>query len=151
VVLVGFGEFSLAKWALGKAESDFLIPEKISEVNVDWKEKAQGLLGSFSVEKPGTYRLLFQQMRKNGTPLRVSGGSKAGSKSLGQLLKISASVGGVLVPAKQNYDKIIWSGLSWAVAEINLSKDLVGKAVQVDFQSNEAIQGFVGGKVFFVG
>ncbi len=151
VVLVGFGEFAQSKWKLGKSELEFPVPNFIEEISMDWKDKSQGMLGFLKAKKPGTYRLLFKQIKMNGTPLRVSGWSKAGSKSLGQLLKISASIEGVSFPIRQNYDKIIWSGLSWAVAEITVANNQIGKEIQIEFNSPDAISGLVIGKVCFIG
>ena len=50
---------------------------------------------------------------------RVTGGAPPKGTSMGQILSIELRQDGKGVPLQLNYDKAIWSGLSWAAAEAN--------------------------------
>ena len=69
----------------------------------------------------GGVRLLFQQ-RDPGGPVRFSGGSPPNGTPLGQMLTITAIQGNRKLPTRIEYDKAIWSGLSWAVAEVDAAE-----------------------------
>ena len=50
---------------------------------------------------------MFQQLKKDGLPVRVSGGNKPGAKSLALLNKIEISTEGIPLDKQIHYDKII--------------------------------------------
>jgi hypothetical protein len=74
---------------------------------------------------------VMRQFDQAGKAKRSSGGSPPGGKTLAKLLGIEASQDGVSVPVQINYDKAIWSGLSWAVAECKGSDLRPGKPVRL--------------------
>jgi len=53
-----------------------------------------------------------------GVAKRTSGGAPPKGKNMKEIFRIEANQGGNPVPVTINYDKVIWSGLSWAVGEI---------------------------------
>ena len=53
-----------------------------------------------------------------GKPLRSSAGAPPNGTTLGNLLKIEALQNHRARPVVCQYDKAIWSGLSWAVGEV---------------------------------
>lgn len=56
---------------------------------------------------------------------------------MARVFALSATQGGHAVPVHIDYDKIVWSGMSWAVGEIN-AKDLAsGQPLLIRFHSAE--------------
>ena len=68
-------------------------------------------------------RILFQQFDTNGLPHRSWGGSPPDGKKMDAFLKINVMQEGRIIPLHTEYDKMIWSGLSWAAGEID-TKDI---------------------------
>jgi hypothetical protein len=56
---------------------------------------------------------------------------------MGKVFALSATQDGQPVPVRIDYDKIVWSGLSWAVGEIDAAKLAPGKSLTIRFQSAE--------------
>jgi hypothetical protein len=59
---------------------------------------------------------------KNGQAHRLSGGSPPKGKRLNQIIQLSATQDGKPVAVRIEYDKQIWSGLSWAMGEIDVTE-----------------------------
>jgi len=59
-------------------------------------------------------------------PVRTSRGAPPNGTTLAHLLRIEGTCASRSLPVQANYDKAIWSGLSWAVGEIN-HKDLADR------------------------
>lgn len=53
-----------------------------------------------------------------GKPVRTSAGAPPNGTTLGKVLELEAVQDGRSLPVNINYDKALWSGLSWAVGEI---------------------------------
>jgi hypothetical protein len=77
---------------------------------------------SLSAPKAGNLRIVFRQSA-SGKPLRSSRGAPPNGTTLGKILQIQASQENHSLPVEIKYDKAIWSGLSWAVAELK-TRDL---------------------------
>ena len=60
-----------------------------------------------------------------------------GGQSLGNVLVIRASQNGQVLPVKIRYDKASWSGLSWAVGEIQAGSNPSNLAVEIECISRE--------------
>jgi len=56
---------------------------------------------------------------------------------MSKVFVIRAMQGGKAAPVELNYDKVIWSGLSWAVGEIRQNSLRAGEAVEVECSSAE--------------
>ena len=54
------------------------------------------------------------------------------------------------MPVEINYDKVIWSGLSWAVGEIKNSALKPGSPVTIQCSSSEGDEMKLEGKIFVV-
>ena len=65
----------------------------------------------------GDLRIVLRQLAA-GKPLRSSGGAPPHGTTLGKLLKLEAWQDHRSRPIVCQYDKALWSGLSWAVGEI---------------------------------
>ena len=66
-------------------------------------------------------RIFLQQFDSNNLPHRSWpwGNGSADEKKMNELIIINVQQDGHNVPMHIEYDKLIWSGLSWAAGEIN--------------------------------
>ena len=123
--MVGTGRYAENEYDLGIQE-DVIIPLSIdpvqAEVSLPGKGQAQ-----VSVRYKGNndLRIIFSETNQDGRPLRISGGAPPDGTFMSKILNIKAYQGNNEIPVMINYDKQIWSGLSWAAGEIankNLKK-----------------------------
>lgn len=56
---------------------------------------------------------------------------------MSKVFALSATQDGHSVPVRIDYDKIVWSGMSWAVGEIHASRLNRGKPLTLRFHSAE--------------
>jgi hypothetical protein len=126
LVLVGFGEFSKTKYDLG-VQDDVVIPKSIRPVpGLFHADGTNASVATISAPAKGSLRIVMRQWA-DGKPARISVGAPPNGTTLGKLLQIEVSQSGHPVPTHINYDKALWSGLSWAVAEVAAS-DLTPEA-----------------------
>ncbi len=119
MALVGVGEYADAAYGLGIQE-DVQIPAE-SRLLAEFAGEVNARQVTHTLVAPpaaGRLRIVMRQRDASG-PLRLSGGSPPSGTSLGRLLVLRAEQGGRDVPVNIAYDKAIWSGLSWAVGEVD--------------------------------
>jgi hypothetical protein len=127
MALVGFGRYAAREFDLGVQE-DVHIPRTITPIDALFSEKGSNTIET-TVGPPanGDLRIIFQQHGKDGGILRSWPGGPPNGKTVGTVLKIIAEQGGKVLPIEINYDKQVWSGLSWGAGEIKHG-DLAGGA-----------------------
>jgi hypothetical protein len=117
---VGYGEYAAAKYDLGMQE-DLLIPRDIRRLEADFvPDGTNAVVATLSAPKSGNLRVVMQQFAE-GKPVRTSRGAPPNGITLGKILQIHVTQSGRPVPVAINYDKALWSGLSWAVGEVKSS------------------------------
>ncbi len=117
--VIGLGDFARPANRLG-LEKDVLIPKSSAKLTAKIAETAFNMTGAeVGNPGPGTIRAVLTQS-KNGVAFRSSGGSPPKGRKLGEILKLGAEADGCRIPVRINYDKAIWSGLSWAVGEMDV-------------------------------
>jgi hypothetical protein len=79
----------------------------------------------------------LRQEDEAGNPLRSTGGSPPNGRLLTEIIQIKAIQEGVELPLSINYEKAIWSGLSWGVAEIKEDKISSEKSLTLRCSSTE--------------
>mgnify|MGYP006902063363 CR=1 FL=1 len=122
MALFGFGKYNDENYELGPG--DFVrIPSFIDPLPADWKTSNQLTQTQVSVPQRKDIRVVIRQYGTDGLPVRSSGGSPPNGIKMNKLIQIEASQNGEEVPVILQYDKAIWSGLSWGVADIK-NKDL---------------------------
>jgi len=135
--LVGFGEYTQPDYALGIQE-DVLIPASIHKIDVlfhqDDGRRIHCVLPAMNSQ---TLRVVVRQFDAQGFACRTTGGSPPKGTSLGSLLKIRASQDQRPLPVTVQYDKAIWSGLSWAVGELKTGDRDGGGPVVIECSSSE--------------
>lgn len=137
MAVIGTGEYSDMSYDLGR-QDDVVIPEGI--------EPLQPLTTSYSDKqisvtllppRDGFIRIAMRQRDAQGGAVRTSGGSPPNGTSLGKLLHIEVTQDGSSIPVTTNYDKVIWSGLSWAVGEVAVNDLPSADAIVVRCASSE--------------
>ena len=98
----------------------------------------------------GDLRIILQQLGKDRRALRSWPGGPPNGTTVGKVLALHATQSGDDVPIHINYDKMSWSGLSWAVGEIRNSSLDPGKPITIHGSSAEKDAVELEGKVFVV-
>jgi len=149
MALFGFGTFDDPQWDLGVQE-DVIIPASISPWPAEFKADGEkAIVATAAPPAKGRLRIVARQTER-GLAKRTSGGSPPKGTSLGKMLTLSASQGGKPIPVDIQYDKAIWSGLSWAVGEIPAERLAPGQPVAVRFTTTEPARVDLAGQLFAV-
>jgi hypothetical protein len=123
---VGFGRYAAPEFDLGVQE-DVKIPRAIAPVDAAFvSEGTNAIEATIAAPTKGDLRILFQQRGSDGSVMRSWPGGPPKGKSVGTVLKILAEQDGKALPIEINYDRVIWSGLSWGAGEIR-RKDFSAK------------------------
>jgi hypothetical protein len=137
MALVGVGDYGVPDYDLG-LQADVRIPhgnrlleEFSGQENVRQLERV--------LETPpreGRLRIVMRQRDAAG-PVRSSGGSPPKGKPMGQLLTLRARQDGRDISVEIAYDKAIWSGLSWAVGEVDCTSLAPGRPLSISLETKE--------------
>jgi len=104
-----------------------------------------------SAPKNGDLRIIMQQRSsKDGTVMRSWKGGPPTGTNMGKFFVLSASQDGKPLPIEIDYDKVIWSGLSWAVGEIPHRALRPGVPVTIECSSAEESPVHLEGHVYQV-
>ena len=98
----------------------------------------------------GDLRIGMQQRSTDGNIMRSWKGGPPNGTNMSKVFVLEARQNGRPLPLEINYDKVIWSGLSWAVAEIKQGDIRGGQPVTVQCSSAEGDEVRLEGKVFNV-
>lgn len=115
--VIGTGKYNRVEYELGSGEG-VLIPSSILPIKTAFKETHPSVVSATVVPpKNAGLRIVMRQIDEKGVSVRSTGGAPPKGTSLEKILTIEVRQEGKIVPLHLNYDKAIWSGLSWAVAE----------------------------------
>ena len=134
---VGFGKFSDARYDLGN-QRDVQIPQAIRLLPAQFRPQGSNVIEA-TVDAPtnGDLRIILQQRGRDGHLMRSWPGGPPNGTSVAKVLTLHATQDGNAVPIEINYDKVIWSGLSWAVGEIRHGSMRPGQPITVRLSSAE--------------
>lgn len=135
MAVVGLGRYAGAEYQLGE-EPDVLIPSAIKPIGAETvTASANGAKGSFSASVPAGegIRITLQQCDSKGKPFRYWGGGLPDGRNMKDYYLITARQGKRSIPMKIQYDKVLWSGLSWATAEIDASEFDHSRSVTLEY------------------
>jgi hypothetical protein len=137
MAMVGYGAYAASTYDFG-TQDDVVIPKFIHPVTADFHSSAPKTIEA-SIEPParGMLRVIMRQHNPDGTIRRTWAGGPPNGENMGKVFTIDATQEGRVIPVKIDYDKIIWSGLSWAVGEIDVRDLTPGKPIIVRFHSAE--------------
>jgi hypothetical protein len=136
---VGFGRYATQEYELGVQE-DVVIPRSIKPLPASFSTKdgdANTITATVIAPAKGDLRIIFQQRGKDGGIMRSWPGGPPTGTSVGKVLTIYAEQEGKAVPVEINYDKQIWSGLSWGAGEIKHKNFSSGQPIIVRCSSAE--------------
>lgn len=123
---VGYGRYAQPAFDLGVQE-DVKIPRSIRPLDVKFAAGGKNVIETtITAPAKGDLRIIFQQRGTDGIARRSWPGGPPNGTSMEKVLAISATQDGKTVPVEINYNKLIWSGLSWGAGEIrrgNLKSD----------------------------
>ena len=139
LALVGFGSYASPANDLG-IEPDVVIPRVIAPLpasfhSIERTGKAQPIAIETLLTPPngGDLRIVLKQRDSNGAMAR-----SRSDASMGKFLLISAEQDGRPLPVEIGYDKVIWSGLAWAVGEIRHQHIAPGVPIRIHLSSAES-------------
>jgi len=148
LVVVGTGVYADAAYALGRDET-IRIPMKQDRVEAAFVSAGKNTIGATVRAGAGkNLRILVQQFGANGLPVRSWGGSPPDGKKMDTLIQIRARQGGVALPLYVEYDKMIWSGLSWGAAELRQGTFDASLPVEIECFSAEKDELRLEGRVY---
>ncbi len=118
MAVIGFGKYARAEFDLG-IENEVVIPQSIEPIPASFEPRGRNIVeGSITPPSGGRLRIVLQQRTPEGDIRRTWAGGPPKGKNMGEMLKIEALQPGRPIPVRINYDKVIWSGLSWGVGEV---------------------------------
>jgi hypothetical protein len=151
LVVIGLGEYADNKYFLGKDDS-IQIPQQIEPINAVFlssgKNEIAATITPFSRKN---IRILFQQYDASGFPYRTWGGAPPDGKTMDKYLQLTAEQDGKSIPLTIMYNKMIWSGLSWAAGEIPAKYLNINRPLQIRCSSAEKESLTLKARVYAVG
>src|SRR6185437_16944945 len=137
MAMVGYGAYAASNYDFG-VQNDVVIPRSINPLPIDFHRSGAGSIeAAFYSPAHGTLRIIVQEMTPEGYIRRTWAGGPPNGENMGKVFALSASQQDKPVPVHIDYDKIVWSGMSWALGEID-TKDLSsGQPLSLRFHSSE--------------
>jgi hypothetical protein len=150
MAMVGFGKYAAPSYDFG-IQQDVVIPRTIRPVAAEFKTTGKGLIqATIPAPAGGDLRLIMQQYSPDGSLRRTWAGGAPNGTNMGKVFLLKAEQNGKVLPIREDYDRVIWAGLSWAVGEID-QKDLrPGVPLTLTFQSTEKDAVTLKGQLFLV-
>lgn len=147
---VGFGQYASQDYDLGIQE-DVTIPRSIRPIEAKFTEQDKNTIEAVvNAPSSGDIRIVFQQRDKDGKIMRSWPGGPPTGTSVGKVLKIEASQNGKAIPIEINYDKVVWSGLSWGAGEIRHGQFVPGQGITIRCSSAEKNAVVLEGRIYVV-
>jgi len=135
LALVGYGGYANEAFGLGLQE-DVNIPLDIRPIPASFvPDGTHAVSATVAAPGAGDLRIVMRLLASNGLAARISGGAPPGGTPMGQMLRITVRQQGRECPVEINYDKAIWSGLSWAVGEVRACNLAPGEPVTIRCES----------------
>ena len=137
MAMVGFGAYASPVYDFG-VQTDVVIPTTIEPYPISFEPAGTGTIDA-TVEPPshGMLRVVIQEMTPDGQLRRTWAGGPPNGENMGKVFALSATQADRPIPITLDYDKIVWSGLSWAVGEIDARDVTPGVPLHIHFHSSE--------------
>lgn len=150
MAMIGFGDYAAAKYDFG-IQDDVVIPRTIAPIAAEFHSTGKRSLET-AIEPPsrGTLRIIIREKTPDGFIRRTWAGGPPSGENMGKVFALSAEQDGRAVPVTINYDKIVWSGMSWAVGEIGTSELEPTKPLTIRFHSSEKDPITLDGQLYLV-
>jgi hypothetical protein len=150
MAMVGFGRYATPAYDFG-IQNDVVIPSSIHPIEADFKSIGKGeTQATITAPANGDLRLIMQQYSPDGSLRRTWAGGPPTGTNMGKVFLLKVEQDGKQLPIREDYDRVIWAGLSWAAGEIS-HKDLhPGSPLTLTFQSMEKDPVELRGAVYLV-
>jgi hypothetical protein len=137
MAMVGYGAYAAPAYDFG-VQDDVLIPTAIQPVAAEFHTVAPATIEA-NIEPPskGVLRVIMRERTPDGYIRRTWAGGPPNGTNMGKVFTIDATQNGRAIPVHVDYDKVVWSGLSWAVGEIKVSDLAPNQSLLVRFHSAE--------------
>ena len=150
MAVIGSGRYADSQFDLG-IQKDVIIPVSITELAVNFRETGENTISTtFDPPAEDDIRIFLQQKDSKGQIRRSWPGGPPDGKSVGKVLKVRAIQKGKELTIDTDYDRVVWSGLSWAVGEIGHGTFSVAEPISIECSSAEKEQMTLEGKVYEV-
>jgi hypothetical protein len=137
MAMVGFGAYASIQYDFG-VQDDVAIPRTIEPLGITFQPSGAGSVeASINPPSHGVLRIILQEMTPDGHLRRTWAGGPPSGENMAKVFALSATQGGRSIPIKLDYDKIVWSGMSWALGEIDTQDLTPGVPLTVRFHSSE--------------
>jgi hypothetical protein len=135
--MVGFGAYAAPAYQFG-IQGDVVIPRTIEPWRADFKTIERATIEA-SIPPPGkgVLRVIMRERTPDGYLRRTWAGGPPNGTNMAMVFTIEATQDGRTIPVRIDYDKIVWSGMSWAVGEIDVSDLTPSEPVTIRFHSTE--------------
>lgn len=152
--LVGFGRYADPANDLGIGDGT-PIPRSIRTVRArfspmpdkDETDPSAAIEATINPPANGDLRIVLRRRNAHDKPSRAF----SPREKMGDFFKIEAIQDGHALPVVENYDKLIWSGLAWAVGEIRHSDIAPGKPIELRLSTRDEDKSIhLSGQVFSV-
>jgi hypothetical protein len=151
LALIGVGSYAIAGNDLG-FQKDVIIPRSIRPLAVKFAAAIdKSITATFAAPASGTIRIVITQTEPGKSiARRTTGGAPPTGQPVGNLLQLTAAQAARTVAIRIEYDKPIWSGLSWAVGEIDAASLDPAQPVTVSFTTKESAPVKLTGELYHV-
>jgi hypothetical protein len=134
---VGYGAYAAPEYNFG-VQDDVVIPKAIAPFQIAFHPTdAKSIEATVNPPSHGILRVIVREKTPDGYIRRTWAGGPPSGENMGKVFALSATQQGHEVPVHIDYDKIVWSGMSWAVGEIDTKKLAAGQPLVIRFQSAE--------------
>jgi hypothetical protein len=121
LAVVGFGSYADDIFYWGR-DATIRIPKSIIKLEAQFSPSMRNVIECSLHTIPSTdLRIIVQQFDSNGNPYRTWGGAPPNGTKMDKLIKLSVKQNDKEIETTKQYDKMIWSGLSWGAAELRRS------------------------------
>jgi hypothetical protein len=137
MAMVGFGAYAAKSYDFGIQE-DVVIPRLIEPVRAEFHINDSSTIEA-AIQPPGNgvLRVIMRERTADGFIRRTWAGGPPNGTNMAKVFTIDAMQDGRSIPVRIDYDKIVWSGLSWAVGEIDANDLTPSQPVTIRFHSTE--------------
>jgi hypothetical protein len=137
MAMVGFNTYAAPSYDFG-IQDDVIIPRSIQPVRAEFYTTAPNTIEA-SIQPPaeGVLRVIMRQRTLDGSIRRTWAGGPPDGENMAKVFTIEVTQDGRAIPVNIDYDKVVWSGLSWAVGEVKVAGLAPDKLVLVRFHSTE--------------
>jgi hypothetical protein len=140
MAMIGFGAYAARAYDFG-VQDDVVIPRTIEPVRAEFHTTVAATIEA-EIQPPGSgvLRVIMRERTPDGFIRRTWAGGPPNGTNMAKVFTIEAMQDGRSIPIRIDYDKVVWSGLSWAVGEIDANDLTPSQPVTIRFHSTEKDQ-----------